>query len=203
LRSPCPLRSLELTGGGRSQLKQDILPLLAVLATNTTLTSLDITGHLMGNKGATALGKALQTNISLTKLLWDDNGTTLPGFAYFRIGMRSNQQVTNMPMPYNDILNCTKPNNWEGNNDKLVQAIKDIEGYLQRNLALASTNTKPKFGFLTRSSNLGTVSETNKSYKEMEQWIMSRGGGDDDDNYGNENETRGLGVFTAEEEPDV
>lgn len=76
------------TQGARSkaqmQLKQDLLPLLAVLALNTTLTSIDVSGHMMGNKGATALGKALQINKSLLHLAWDENGTTLPGFSYFR-----------------------------------------------------------------------------------------------------------------------
>lgn len=69
------------------QLKLDLLPLLSVLSLNTTLTSLDITGHMMGNKGATALGKALQINNSLHHIAWDENGTTLPGFTYFRFAI--------------------------------------------------------------------------------------------------------------------
>lgn len=66
------------------QLRQDLLPLLAVISLNTTLTSLDVSGHQMGNKGATALGKALQINNTLLHLAWDENATTLPGFSYFK-----------------------------------------------------------------------------------------------------------------------
>lgn len=100
LRSPCPLKKLELAANGNTpgsnnavksrpaaQLRQDLLPLLAVISLNTNLTSLDISGHQMGNKGATALGKALQINNTLLNIAWDDNGTTLPGFSYFRYGL--------------------------------------------------------------------------------------------------------------------
>jgi len=157
------------------QLKNDIFPLLAVLATNNTLISLDITGHLMGNKGATALGKTLQTNVSLTKLKWDDNGTTFPGFSYFKIGMKANQQIVNMPMPYNDILNCMKSNNWEGGNDKLVQVIKDIEGYLHRNLSAGNPPARPTKLSLARSSTMAAGNSGTATYKDLEQWMLHGG----------------------------
>lgn len=149
IRSPCPLKKLELAAvgnpaapGARSktqmQLKQDLLPLLAVLALNTTLTSLDISGHMMGNKGATALGKALQINNSLLHLAWDENGTTLQGFTYFRIGVEGNRGLVHMPLPLFDVTQAMK-GSWEtggaANDKNLLQTIRDIEQSIYRNAA--------------------------------------------------------------------
>jgi Ran GTPase-activating protein (RanGAP) involved in mRNA processing and transport len=60
-------------------LKNDLLPFIFALGENTSLTELDISGHQMGNTGAIALAKSLQTNNSLTKLLWDENQTGILG----------------------------------------------------------------------------------------------------------------------------
>jgi len=57
----------------------------------------------MGNKGATALGKAIQTNNTLTTLYWDDNLTTLQGFQTFKMGLDRNQTLKDMPLPVLDI----------------------------------------------------------------------------------------------------
>ena len=43
-------------------------------------------GHDMKNKGAIALAKALQTNHTLTSIMWDDNLTSLLGnFLSFKV----------------------------------------------------------------------------------------------------------------------
>jgi Ran GTPase-activating protein (RanGAP) involved in mRNA processing and transport len=63
-----------------SPLRHEIVPFLYTLGNNASLMSLNISGHQMGNKGAIALSKALQTNHILTSLTWDDNNTTLLGF---------------------------------------------------------------------------------------------------------------------------
>jgi len=77
-----------------------------------------------------------------------------------------------------------KPNNWEGGNDKMVQVVKDIEKYLQRNLALFNTNKPPRMygSFLVRSSTIGpTNNNINPIYKDLEQWMMLKGGNNDDE----------------------
>jgi len=56
LSSECPLERLVIAGGSKSQLRADVIPLIYDLATNDSLAELDISGHLMGNKGAIALG---------------------------------------------------------------------------------------------------------------------------------------------------
>jgi hypothetical protein len=170
-RSSCPLRTLEAAGGKNSQLKLDILPLLAVLCTNNSLTSLDISGHLIGNKGVTGLGKALQTNSALTKLKWDGNGTTLPGFAYFRIGMKANHHLVSMPMPFADIFLAMKVTNWEGQspNEKIVQVIREIEGYLQRNLLRNRSSSSSSSSIRRHTVSLHPAKST-ITYKDFEQW---------------------------------
>jgi len=173
LRSTCPLRTLEATGGKNAQLKLDILPLLAVLCTNSSLTSLDISGHMMGNKGATGLGKAIQTNSALTKLKWDSNGTTLAGFTYFRIGMKANHHLVNMQMPYADIFGAMKANNWENStNEKLLPVIRDIEGYLTRNLLrnrpLSTSLSQHRQTVLLPPPKSSTI-----TFKDFEQWMGS------------------------------
>jgi len=170
LRSFCPLRTLEATGGKNAQLKLDILPLLAVLCTNSSLTSLDITGHMMGNKGATGLGKAIQTNSALTKLKWDGNGTTLAGFSYFRIGMKANHHLTNMPMPYSDIFNSMKVNNWEtANHEKILQVIRDIESFVTRNLLRNRSSSSSSAQ--NRRTVLLPPPKSTITFKDFEQWM--------------------------------
>lgn len=58
-----------------SPLKTDLIPFIHALGSNTTITELDISGNQMGNKGAIALAKTLQTNHTLSRLFWDENQT--------------------------------------------------------------------------------------------------------------------------------
>ncbi len=108
LISDCPLESLSIAGGAKSQLRFDVIPLIYDLATNTSLTELDIQGHGMGNKGAMALGKALQTNRTLTSLVWDENLTTTIGLQAFKIGLERNHSLKSMPLPLLDIATALK-----------------------------------------------------------------------------------------------
>jgi Ran GTPase-activating protein (RanGAP) involved in mRNA processing and transport len=61
-----------------------LIPLIDAIGTNDSITHLDISGNNIGNKGAMALAKAIQTNQTLTHLVWDENGTTLTGFQNFK-----------------------------------------------------------------------------------------------------------------------
>jgi len=62
--------TLVMDGGPKTELKTDIIAFLCTLENNSMLTSLDISGHQMGDKGAIALAKSLQTNRKLTHLFY-------------------------------------------------------------------------------------------------------------------------------------
>lgn len=129
LSSDCPLERLVIAGGAKSQLRGDVIPLIYDLATNTSLLEIDVSGHLMGNKGAIALGKALQTNNVLTSLSWDENATTLLGFQAFKTGMERNHTLKAMPVPILDIANALKSDP----QPRLQTVIGDLERALGRN----------------------------------------------------------------------
>jgi Ran GTPase-activating protein (RanGAP) involved in mRNA processing and transport len=77
--SECPLTSFSLKGNPRNSLKQDVVHFLYALGTNDSLVHLDLTNVGMGDRGAMALGKALQTNRTLKSVAIDGNGIRLPG----------------------------------------------------------------------------------------------------------------------------
>ena len=130
LDSDCPLESLSIAGAPKLELKTDILPLLAVLGTNTSLKALDISGNQIGSKGASALGKMLQTNDTLSTLKWDNNGTPLAGFVSFNMGLKRNYTLKTMPVPIQDVSNALK----EANNPKsLMDIIAKMESHISRN----------------------------------------------------------------------
>eukprot|EP01116_Phalansterium_solitarium_P004867 TRINITY_DN1604_c1_g3_i1.p1 TRINITY_DN1604_c1_g3~~TRINITY_DN1604_c1_g3_i1.p1 ORF type:complete len:955 (-),score=337.75 TRINITY_DN1604_c1_g3_i1:456-3320(-) len=149
-----PLESLELEGGSKSELKNDILPLILALATNDSLKSLNISGHQFGNKGASALGKALQTNQKLTSLRWDNNLTTAPGFQIFYLGLKRSRTLKEMPLPLMDISAA-----FAASKGPEIQALNDvirkIERCIMRNQnpdtfrAKAAAAASTTFGFLT------------------------------------------------------
>lgn len=53
--------------------------MISALNSTRNLTELDISGHQIGDTGAVALAKTLQTNNSLMRLVWDGNDVTLLG----------------------------------------------------------------------------------------------------------------------------
>ncbi|GAM21013.1 hypothetical protein SAMD00019534_041880 [Acytostelium subglobosum LB1] len=129
LEASTPLEALHMTNGsGKYHLKNDLLPLIYALATNDTLVELDITGHLMGNKGAIALGKALQTNKALQTLVWDENATGVVGFIGFTTGLERNLTLKNMPKPLLDIMKA-----YSESPVRLSNLLKDIDHYINRN----------------------------------------------------------------------
>ncbi|EGC33420.1 hypothetical protein DICPUDRAFT_98559 [Dictyostelium purpureum] len=131
LESECPIESLHITAGSGkslSPLKNDILPLVYSLATNSSLLEIDISGHQMGNKGAIALGKALQTNKTLHTLIWDENQTGVVGFSGFQVGLERNLTLKNMPTPLTDIIAAHRENPV-----KLSQTLKEIDNCINRN----------------------------------------------------------------------
>jgi len=92
---------------------------------------LNIQGNQIGNKGAIALSKALQTNQTLISILWDENLTGLLGFINIRNAMQVNQTIRSMALPIYDIGQALKA---QPTNQKDIQAaLKEIEELLLRN----------------------------------------------------------------------
>ncbi|KAH3760830.1 myosin-I binding protein [Pelomyxa schiedti] len=109
VESECPLEVLSLCGSKTMQPKtDDLLSFIYAVGVNESLLELNVSGNGMGNKGAIALGKALQTNKTLRMLSWDDNGVTYPGFIGFKVGLERNRSLKTMPMPILDIAACMR-----------------------------------------------------------------------------------------------
>ncbi|PRP83601.1 leucine-rich repeat-containing protein [Planoprotostelium fungivorum] len=149
--SETALESLSIAGGLKSELRTDVLPLIYALATNNTLKSIDISGHLMGNKGAAALGKALQTNETLDTLRWDGNATTAVGFSSFLIGLKRNFTLKSMVVPIYDIGNALKGAEVQD----ITRSVSEMEKLMIRNqspvsqyLSNESAGASSQFAFL-------------------------------------------------------
>jgi len=159
------LESLSISGGPKSELRLDVLPLIYELGTNTSLKSLDISGHQMGNKGAAALGKALQTNETLETLKWDGNLTTGTGFASFLIGLKRNFKLKNMPMPVYDIGAALRGNEIYD----ITRSVAKMEKLILRNQSPVSqflsnelASTSNQFAFLGSVGREEVIKVSNK-----------------------------------------
>jgi len=126
----CGVDTLHVTGSSRSQLKNDLVPLIFSMMANKTLKTLDVTGNQAGNTLALALSKMLQVNRTLESLTWDDNGTTIGGFLMFKQGLLKNKILRHMPLPSVDIheyMNRAKDSDIE-------KITKDIQEILFKNV---------------------------------------------------------------------
>jgi len=149
--SDCPLEKLDLSASrSENELKLDLLPFIYALATNDSIKELNISGHGLGDKGGIALGKALQTNRTLKSLIWDRNGTRLPGFTAFKVGLERNNVLTSMPLPIFDISDTLKthPAN------EVQQTVNLISAAISRNESPKSKYLKSE-GFSEHISMLG------------------------------------------------
>ncbi|KAH3758841.1 RasGTPase-activating protein [Pelomyxa schiedti] len=110
--SDCPLESLKIAGGMKAtqQMSKLMLPFLHSLASNESITEIDVSGHAMGNPGAIALAKVLQVNTRLTSVHWDDNSTSLLGLTAMCNALKANQTLRCMPVPIGDISSLLSSN---------------------------------------------------------------------------------------------
>lgn len=93
------IEELFMAGGPKAQLKDDLVPFIFSLMTNTKLKTLDVSRNQSGNRLGMAFGKALSTNSTLQKLFWDENGVGYLGYQYFRNGILKNDTLSHMPLP--------------------------------------------------------------------------------------------------------
>ena len=128
----CPVTCLQLRGSRAAQpIIEDILSLIYAVGVNETLEELNLSGNGLGNKGAVALSKMLQTNRALHTLVWDGNATGPQGFQAFAIGLERNKTLKSMPLPVDDIAAVIA----QGGSAATAAsaAILEIQNFLARN----------------------------------------------------------------------
>ncbi|XP_022235977.1 F-actin-uncapping protein LRRC16A-like isoform X2 [Limulus polyphemus] len=142
------LESLSLAD---SKLRGETCLVINALGSNQSLTSIDISGNLMGPAGAKTLAKALQINSKLRCILWDRNGTSPQGFQDIAYALEKNYTLRYMPCPINDATAAMKiaP-------EKTENALKRIEELLHRNVSPKKFSNGQAFrlqqGFLLSST---------------------------------------------------
>jgi hypothetical protein len=84
-------------------MRTDVIPLLEAIG-NSNLLSLDLSGHQVGDTGAAAIGRLLQTNSKLVSLEVDENAFSLEGFKRIREGLLRNTTLQHFPIPVSNII---------------------------------------------------------------------------------------------------
>jgi hypothetical protein len=138
------LEHFTFCGGKGTQLGPDMLRLIDAMG-DAIISGLDITGHAIGNKGASSLGKMLQSNHTLHSLVWDENGTTLVGFKNFRKGLKRNSSLKSMSLPILDIEAALSK---ESDKPGFLKVIRDLE-------ACIVNNNSPKSKFKAKEARGG------------------------------------------------
>ncbi|TFJ97848.1 prostate stem cell antigen-like [Platysternon megacephalum] len=143
----CPLQSLSVA---ESRLKLGTNVLLNALGSNTSLSTLDISGNTIGDTGAKMLAKALQINTKLRTVIWDRNNTTAHGFLDVARALERNYTLQSMPLPMSDVTQA-----YRSNPEKTEGAVHKMQSFLARN-QMRRTLPKQTFrlqqGIVTNSS---------------------------------------------------
>ena len=152
---------------GIYSLKQELLPFLDSLGDNTSLTELDVRGHLAGDQAAIAVSKALKSNTKLTMIDLDGNGITLLGFQALRYGLKDNFHLFRMPLPVRDFCATLKSETASSSSSslqrqwKLQRTLAKVEALLARNaelrLQLRSLCSAGHSGFTCTSDTLSRL----------------------------------------------
>jgi Ran GTPase-activating protein (RanGAP) involved in mRNA processing and transport len=115
-----------------ARLKDALVPLLIEVGQARRLTSLDVSGHAVGDAGIIALGKALETTRSLRRVLCDDNGCTLVGLRALTAALAVNRTLTEFPLPLVDVTRMMSSDDA----DKVLSTVATLEERLRRNQRL-------------------------------------------------------------------
>ncbi|XP_022103389.1 F-actin-uncapping protein LRRC16A-like isoform X2 [Acanthaster planci] len=111
-----------------NKMKFETIQIINALGSNTTLTSIDISGNGMGDIGARMLAKALQLNTKLHTVKLDGNGITAVGFTDLANALEKNYTLKYMPTPVNDVSAALK-----SQPEKTSASLQKIQNLLQRN----------------------------------------------------------------------
>eukprot|EP01119_Soliformovum_irregulare_P008761 TRINITY_DN21870_c0_g1_i1.p1 TRINITY_DN21870_c0_g1~~TRINITY_DN21870_c0_g1_i1.p1 ORF type:complete len:1212 (+),score=320.20 TRINITY_DN21870_c0_g1_i1:423-3638(+) len=132
INSENAITDLEFVAKAGGGLKADMMPLILALGTNASLASLDISGHLIGNKGAIALAKSLQTNTTLMSLSWDNNEIGVMGLKNVKYALSINKTLKHMPLPVGDLAEVAKETS-STDQKKLASLVAKIEARIIAN----------------------------------------------------------------------
>jgi len=133
ISSESAVNVLHLAAAKGYPLKQDLVSFVSAIGSTSKLIELDISGHQMGNKGAIALAKALQTDTSLTTLHFDENLTGLMGFRNIKYSLELNKSLKYITLPLSDIGTLLNDLGDMEQQRKLQKMISKIEKRLQIN----------------------------------------------------------------------
>jgi len=135
LMSDCPIKTLEMAGGPKAtqQLGRTIIILFQALMHNSSLTSLDVSGHMFGTAGAKALSKVIQLNATLTRLVYDQNDIGLIGLSAIAEGVAANSTLEVFPLPVLDITSILSSDHSSDTQRKVQNVCESLQ------LALSSS----------------------------------------------------------------
>jgi Ran GTPase-activating protein (RanGAP) involved in mRNA processing and transport len=101
--SVCGLQQLSLAGNGSSHMYRELGSLFDAVASNTRLTSLDISGNRLGETQLAQLCNMLKENTTLTELFLDDNKWQMSDLWELNIALAKNFTMLSMEPPVEDI----------------------------------------------------------------------------------------------------
>jgi len=130
--SDCPIKTLEMAGGPKAsqQLGRTIIPFFQALMHNTSLTSLDVSGHLFGVAGAKALAKMVQLNATLTRIVFDMNEIGLMGLNAIAEGVSYNSTLEVFPLPVIDITSILQSDHSSETQRKVQSVCETLQNAL-------------------------------------------------------------------------
>jgi hypothetical protein len=125
------LHKLVLYGNSEKYyLGRHLVPFFKAVAAST-VSYLDVSGQLLEDKGAAALGELVKTSRFLNTLVLDDNHITAAGFDAIRQAMESSYTLCNMPYPRRDVRRASSSSRKEAK--KLHDVLMKIKALLKRN----------------------------------------------------------------------
>eukprot|EP00026_Physarum_polycephalum_P003167 Phypoly_transcript_03177.p1 GENE.Phypoly_transcript_03177~~Phypoly_transcript_03177.p1 ORF type:complete len:811 (+),score=167.67 Phypoly_transcript_03177:73-2505(+) len=159
----CPIETLKFSATTNTRLRYEILPIITALATNETITDLDITGHYAGDDLAVALGRALQVNHTLRTLYIDENQVSVVGLEFKKKKKKKNFTLTRMPIPVIDISDQLKMAENTAGLQQLRERLRLPTDTTQANLQARSQQLVGEIQSYVAANNVRTFHESLKS----------------------------------------
>eukprot|EP01127_Copromyxa_protea_P013270 TRINITY_DN3557_c0_g1_i2.p1 TRINITY_DN3557_c0_g1~~TRINITY_DN3557_c0_g1_i2.p1 ORF type:complete len:948 (+),score=149.59 TRINITY_DN3557_c0_g1_i2:198-3041(+) len=103
VQSICPLEAIIVNSTGNHGKFKDLNKFLYAIGNNNNITELHISGHGVGDRGAIALARVLQQNLSLTAVHFDGNNIGELGLRNVADAVPRAKSLREMPMPFADI----------------------------------------------------------------------------------------------------
>jgi len=115
-----------------------ILPILETLQTNQLITSLNVSGNELCDKGAEGIATMLRSNTALTSLSLDKNLFSLNGYKALSISLETNRTLSSIPYPSVDLQ---KLRQFHNDHPAKLEQLQKVESAILVKLHLNSLNT--------------------------------------------------------------